>query len=323
MNVRGPIFLGCFVLATAASAVLARAAGGPVPEMLTYKLEPSEPLKYKLSAVIKGTIPLGDAAETNKVTATLNFTYTAVPKTRLKDGSSDVDFEVSAVDFEVEKFPITIPDDIAQKLLNLTVTLANNGQVVKMQSKPGEFPFSISVPGVDPQRLYALLFPIVFQRTPVKVGDSWSYKSELLGGAGTRPKFTATYLPAAAGASSVNEARLKQQFVMAVDQKVNADKKPAKNTADVHRQRLGKIDGEGIYVFDTLLGRVMHGDVTIRANIKDNLIGKPLNQDEPKSLVSTVQAKVTIDLVTAAPQDKDAKPNGTTIPGEPAKKGKP
>ena len=259
-------------------------------------MEPKEPLKYKLSAAIKGKIPLGDAAESNDVTATLNFTYTALPKTRLADGVSDVEFAVSDVAFEVEKFPITVPDDMARKLLNMTVTLANNGEVVKVQSKPGDIPFSISVPGVDPKRPNALLFPIVFQKIPVKVGDTWDYKSELLGGSGTNPKFSATYLPAV-GAGSSNNARLKQQFEMAVDQKVNADKKPVTADAEVHRSRTGKIDGDGIYVFDTQKGRVTHGEVTIRANIKDDLVGKPLNEEEPKQLISDVQAKVTIDLV--------------------------
>jgi hypothetical protein len=119
---------------------------------------------------------------------------------------------------------------------------------------------------------------------------------------------------------------LKQQFEMAVDQKTDADKKPAEKEEDIHRAKSGKIDGEGTYLFDTLKGRVTHGDVTIRANIKDSLIGKPLSEDEPKELLSIVEAKVTIDLVGGGKSGPDAaEPSSAAVKktAAPAKKEKP
>jgi hypothetical protein len=305
------------------------AAGHPgdaPAQILAYRFEPRQPLKYRLVAAIKGRLPIGDAIEPVDLTAKLSFTYTAAPRTRLMDGTSDVDFKVGPVDLEVLSIPFSVPDEDAKKVLNLTATFAPTGEVMKVQTPGNELPFSVSVPGVDPKRLYALIFPIVFKKTAVKQGDSWEYRSDLLGGQGTVPHFTATLSPSAGAPRGMS--RLKQTFDMPVDQKLDADKKPVTNPEDVHRVKSGKIDGEGLYLFDSERGRLTRGDLTIRAKIKDVLVGKPLDDKEPAELESDVEAKVTIELVSGegsgggGAKPKTAAPRGQTVL-QTAKKEKP
>jgi hypothetical protein len=311
--------------------------------LFAYKLTPGESLRYKLSATIHGSLPLFDSPEPNELNATIMIVYVATPKTRLADGTMDVDFKVEKAELEVEKIPFPLEPEQAQQILNQSVSLAATGEVMKVRGG-APLPFGVSIPGVDPKRLYALLFPIVFQTKPVKTGDSWNFKSELLGGEGTKPVFTATVLPveAAAPLSSndsqakpvtgksapnttspanavSNAARLREEFEMAVDQKLDADKKPVTGDKPVHRTRTGKINGTGLFLFDQTRGRLTSGTVTIAADVHEDLVGPPANEDEPKQLISKVDAKVKVELLPPAikstkPAAKSAMKSGAGAP---------
>jgi hypothetical protein len=290
--------------------------------ILAYKLTPGETLRYNLRADVKGSIPILDSPEPMDLTAVIKMTYLATPKTRLADGTMDVEFKVENVELEVAKIPFPVPEDQARDILNQIITMASSGEVLKThEGKP--LPFGVSIPGVDPKRLYALLFPIVFPTKAVKEGAVWKFKSELLGGDGANPRFTATLLKAtapskppksggkakgkpkpadnssAAFAAGFTGTRLQEDFQMAVNQKVTAEKKPATSDADTHRTRTGNIQGKGEFNFDREQGRMTRGVVTISANIKDDLVGKPLTDDEPKHLISKVDATVTVELEPA------------------------
>lgn len=316
-------------LATIGFGVPATKADAP-NRMLAYKLTPGESLRYKLSATIHGSLPLFDSPEPNELNATILIVYIATPKTRLADGTMDVDFKVEKAELEVEKIPFPIEPEQAQQILNQSVSLSSTGEVKKVRNG-APLPFGVSIPGVDPKRLYALLFPIVFQTKPVKAGDTWNFKSELLGGEGTKPVFTATVLPVEAemsplsndspakgvtgksapkNSSSVqsnsNTARLREEFEMMVDQKLDADKKPVTGDKPVHRTRTGKINGTGTFLFDETHGRFTSGDVTIDANVREDLVGPPANEDEPKQLLSKINAKVKVELLP--PATKSTKP---------------
>jgi hypothetical protein len=301
----------------ALAALLTPSGGDPSPRsasiLLAYRLNPGESLRYKLSADIQGSVPLLDPSGPSELHASIAVTYIAMPKTRLADGTMDVDFKVEKAELTIEKIPFPIPDEQAQQVLNQTVTLASTGEV-KHVAGCAPAPFSISVPGVDPKRLYALVFPVVFQARPVRAGDSWRYKSELLGGPGSNPTFTATLLPADPGATAAARPAhrkhadppdgsgttatsvLREDFVMPVDQKVDADHKPVTDDSKAHRARHGRISGTGTFAFDRTAGRMTHGTVDIKADVQDDLLAKPEPADEPKQLVSKIDAKVRIDL---------------------------
>ena len=308
-------------------------------KILAYKLTPGETLRYSLRADIKGSIPILDSPEPMDLTAVIKMTYLATPKTRLADGTMDVEFKVENVELEVAKIPFPVPEDQARDILNQIITMASSGEVLKTQEgKP--LPFGVSIPGVDPKRLYALLFPIVFPRKAVREGETWKFNSELLGGPGSNPTFSATMLknngitkpskpakPKGKGKTADNGPllppgdgsgiRLQEDFKMAVNQRVTAEKKPATGPADTHRTRIGNIQGKGEFNFDREQGRMTLGVVNISANIIDDLVGKPLTADEPKHLVSKVDAKVTVELEPAGagesisgekPDEKKEKP---------------
>jgi hypothetical protein len=292
---------------------------GPTPpaQVLAYRLNPGESLRYRLSGKIHAKLPLG-GDEPADLNADVKIVYAATPKTRLADGTMDVDLKVETAELTVEGIPIPLEPKQAEDILNQSITLAKSGEVKKTRSG-APLPFGVSVPGVDPKRLYALIFPIVFQPKPVREGDSWSFKSELLGGEGTKPSFTATVLrpdedmPAGAtrGKPSVkpvalpgkpalppNHVRIREDFEMAVDQKTDVDNKPAKDDKEAHRVKQGKIAGNGVFLFDRARGRFSQGMVSIKADVKDTLVGEPASEGEPKELVTHVDARVTVELLS-------------------------
>jgi hypothetical protein len=291
------------------------------PVLLRYQLKPGESLRYRLTADIHGSVPILDSPEPTELNAVVRIVYIATPKTRLADGTSDVEFKVETAELEIEKIPFPIPDDQAQQILNQTISMAQTGEVKKVQGG-GALPFGVSIPGVDPKRLYALLFPIVFQESAVKPGDRWSFKSELLGGQGAIPTFSASLLPAGSSSGAGDKApkapvakagkgaqaiaghadssRLQEDFQMGVDQKLDKDKKPVKDGAAARYTRLGKIEGSGVFEFDRAKGRMDSGTVTIKANVNEDLVGEPDRADQPKRMVTRVEAKVRIQYEPAA-----------------------
>jgi hypothetical protein len=302
------------------------------PWLLAYHMEPGKTLRYKLTADIRyhGPLPISDSPTPADFNMNITLVYNATPKAVLEDGTADVEFTVESAEAELEKVPLPLPLEQVQQVLNQTVTLDTTGEVKKVQGGD-PLPFSVSVPGVDPKRLYALLFPIVFRAQPVKVGDKWPYRSELLGGEGAAASFIATVLPAQSRApfrparapkkdDRRNDAppaaepdrpfitQLGQRFQMTVDQKVDKDRKPVTGDAEIYRTRKGRIEGSGAFQFDRMQGRFTQGIVYITANITDNLVGQPLTPKEPKKLVSKVRATVKVELQPA--------PAGTQAPEE-------
>lgn len=308
------------VLALAALAALSLVFAFPVladtpaaaPVLLRYQLKPGESLRYRLTADIHGSVPILDSPEPTELNAVVRIVYVATPKTRLADGTSDIEFKVETAELEIEKIPFPIPDEQAQQILNQTISMARTGEVKKVRGGAA-LPFGVSIPGVDPKRLYALLFPVVFQEGPVRPGDRWSFRSELLGGQGSVPTFTASLLPGPVSVAPAHKgshiasvfsaervaAQLFEQFQMGVDQKLDKDKKPAKEGDSVRFTRLGKIEGSGVFAFDRAKGRVEKGTVTIKATVNEDLVGAPDRPDQPKRMVTRVEAKVHIQYEPA------------------------
>ena len=267
------------------------------PIALIYRMVPGQAQRYQLKADIKANIPVFDSPVPMALDALIDVTYVANPRTQLADGTADVDLEVEKASLEVgapgtQKIPFPIELDQVREILNQRVTITKLGEVKKTKGG-GDLPFGVSIPGVDPKRLYALLFPVVFQAQAVKPGDSWSFSSELLGGPGARPKFTATVLTADGLAPAL---RIRETFDMAVDQSVDADKKPLAAGKTAHRRKHGRIEGVGTLSFDPAIGLFTKSVVDIKANIADTLVGSPLSKDEPKEILSKVNARVTVEL---------------------------
>lgn len=298
-----PLALG--VLLGSGPALAAAPAEAPAVQ-LAYALKPGEPLRYKLTANIHYNGPFQDNPDLVDWHIVINLVYRATPKARLADGTADVDFRAESADVTVEKVPLPLPLKDVQDVLDQTATLSSAGEVKNIVSgKP--LPFSMSVPGVDPKRLFLLLFPIVFQPQPVRVGDNWSFQSALLGGEGANATFTATMLPPSDTSKSGRRApkpdpavssiaRLREEFRMAVDQKLDADHKPITDDIAAYRTRQGKIEGNGVFAFDRSRGRFTNGVVNIKADLVDNLVGKPATEDTPKQITSKVDATVTLQL---------------------------
>ncbi len=262
--------------------------------VLAYQMKPGQTQRYKLTATIKANMPFLESITPVDLDVVISLVYLATPKTLLADGTSDVECKVDSVDVTLATIPFPIAVEDVQKILNQTITIAQSGEI-KKAGGGGPPPINVSIPGVDPTRLYALLYPVVFQQRPVKPGDTWSFKSNLLAGEGAAPSFKATILPPQDG-DTEGVTRLRETLSMKVDQKLDGDKKPVVGNKPVHRTRKGAIEGEGDLQFSASEGRFTKSVVKLKANIVEKLLGKPSKPDEPKEVTSKVAATVTVEL---------------------------
>ncbi len=274
---------------------------------LAYNFAPGHALRYRLIASVKGTAPLFDSPTPVDLDAKVTLVYIATPRALAADGSADVEFHVDSGELVISGLPWDVPVEQLQKIFDQTVTFSPTGAV--KQIRGGEpLPFNVTIPGVDPKRLYAMIFPVVFQSKPVAPGQSWAFTSELLGGQGTQPTFTATLVPASAG-SARKIAQLNEKFAMPVRQDLDQDKKPVKPGDKPYRTRSGEITGKGDLTFDRRAGLFTHSRFNIKAHVADDLVGEPASPEDPKHLATDVEANVTVDLEPA--RQTPAAPAGT------------
>ncbi len=307
--------LYCFLTGIAAIGIGYRVAALPnaadaAPVSLAYQMTPGQSQRYLLNAEIKASVPIFGSITPTNLEAGIELTYVARPKTQLADGISDVDLVVEKASLAIgmpgskpeDRLPFPIELDQIQEVLNQQLTITRLGQVKQVRGG-AELPFGVSIPGVDPKRLYALLFPVVFKAQPVKPGDKWNFTSELLAAKGAKPTFTATILPPNVGAATVN---IRETFDLKVDQSVDSNRKPVTNGKPAYRRTQGKIQGVGALTFDPAIGLFTRSVVDIKANISDTLVGAPMTKDDPKQILSTVDAKVTVELQPEKKTDSTA-----------------
>ncbi len=252
--------------------------------------------------------------------ATIDIVYKVTPRSLGPDGAAAVDFRIEKAEAELAKIPLPVPFEDAQKVLNRSATFLKTGEVKSVAAAP-PLPFGVSIPGVDPQRLYSLICPVVFPERPVKPGDSWEYESELLGSEGSPAKFTATVLESAAETAPAGKAamqkrrpagtsqpeiplRVREEFTMAVDQKLDADKKPIAEGESPRKTRVGQITGSGVMAFSPQRGKLLRGHLTIQARITERFVGDP-PPDEPAEIVTNVKAVVRISPYVPTPATRD------------------
>jgi hypothetical protein len=273
---------------------------------MAYQWKTGQVVRYKLTAVLTGSLPIMQNVEPIDLDGSITIVYKVIPKTVDRSGNAALDFRIELAEAELAKIPLPVPFEDAQKVLNRSVTFARSGEVVSVKAGP-PLPFAVSIPGVDPQRLYTLVCPIVFPDRPVKPGDTWEYRSELLGTEGAPAQFRATVLESPLTDADLKSVRIRepalrvqQDFSMAVDQRLNADKKPVAEGEPVRKTRSGTITGSGVMAFSPKQGRLLQGHLTIQANITERFVGEP-DPDQPAETVTNVKAVVRVMPVPPKP----------------------
>lgn len=288
------------------------ACGDAVP--MQYRWQVGTSVRLGLTAKITGSMPILQNPEPVDLDGVLRIGYIARPEKTDGQGRTVVRFRVETAEAELLGIPISVPMEDAHKVLDRVVTFDQRGQVVRVENAQ-PLPFTLSIPGVDPQRLYTLVCPIVFPETPVKPGDTWDYSSELLGAEGAPARFTAKVLSLTRPApNKPQELRVGEEFSMDVDQSLGEDRKPAAGDTPVALTRKGTIRGTGVMVFDPSAGRLLRGHLTIQADITETTVVPSATEGHSES-VSRIKAVLQIRPETA---DKSAK----TVAGKPATSGR-
>jgi len=312
------------VAAAAVIASLAGPASGRQSAPMAYRWEAGKASRLKLVANLSGALPILGNVEPVELDAVLTIVYRATPLGPIKaevaapagaapsgPPPTRVEFRVETAEAEVAGIPLSVPMEDARKVLDRTVTFARSGEVVRVEGG-SPLPFALTIPGVDPQRLYTLLCPVVFPAHPVAVGDSWDFRSELLGSEGAPARFKGAVLaPAAGSIAPPKELRVGEEFTMDVDQRLDKDKKPVEAGVEAHRSRTGAIKGAGVMVFEPSAGRLLRGHLTIQAQITEKVLGEPA-PDEPAETVSRVKAvvRITSTPATASRGKAERRPSG-------------
>jgi hypothetical protein len=287
-----------------------------------YRWTTGKTQKMALTAKLNGSLPLMPNTEPVDLEATLRVIYNVAVKSVEPDGRAVIQFTVDSADADVVGIPVSIPMEDAHKVLDRVATFAPTGAVLATEPAP-PLPFTLSIPGVDPQRLYALMFPVVFPETPLKVGDAWEYSSELLGSEGSPAVFRAKVLQMPTGTKGkARELRLAEELNMDVDQNLNAQKKPVQNGEPVAMTRKGNIKGAGIMVFDPEAGTLLRGHLTLQAAITEKAL-EETTSGQVSETTSKVKAVLQIQPATAEGSKKPAtaprKTSGTAPAGRKSK----
>jgi|GEM_PF-2131627 hypothetical protein len=306
-----PILVGFALAGGTTHAQTPQPSQSAPPTVYTYKFTPNKPLRYKIVAYIKGIIPVLNSVPSEDMDATLTLVYDAIPSVAPTANDTNLHFNVVSADAEVEKIPFPIDPQQAAAILNQSITLAPTGQVV--DTAPSQkLPFSITIPGVDPTKFYSLLLPIVFPQTPIAPGDTWTFDNPFFGNTGAPPVTNAVFLPAPKGTNpaisenllkdpfiphSTDYANFGEQFSLKIDQKLDQAKKPVPDGVSPYQTRNGFIMGEGIFSYDKKTGVFTKGEMLIKAEILDKILGVPVSPDIPKETNSHIKAKVMIKLL--------------------------
>lgn len=321
----------CLCAAVALCCLASSGVGAPDRAMV-YRWSPGKTTRYRLIADLSGSMPIMGSAEPVDLEAVLTVIYRVTPRKVEKDGAAVVEFRVESAEAEVVGIPLSVPMEDARKTLDRTVTFAPTGEVTHVEAGP-PLPFALTIPGVDPQRLYTLVCPVVFPSRPVAVGDAWDYRSELLGSEGAPAKFRATVVrPPTAAAQRAGELRIAEEFTMDVNQTLDADRKavptagtlsePAPEPAEAKpvgaasRTRKGTINGAGVMVFDPVGGSLLRGHLTIQATITEKALGEPA-PDEVAEVISRVKAVVRIAPIQKPAQKPQSPRSATKAPTGP------
>ncbi len=289
---------------------------------MQYRWIPGKTTRLVLRADLSGSMPLLQSTEPVDLEAKLMVVYQVKVLELKPDGQAVVQFRVESADADVAGIPISVPMEDAHKVLDRTVTFAPTGAVIATEAGP-PLPFTLSIPGVDPQRLYALVCPVVFPDRGVKVGDTWEYRSELLGTEGAPAQFRARVLRLpSTKPREARELRVAEEFTMEVDQKLDADKKPPEDGGKVARTRKGNIQGSGVMVFDPKAGSLLRGQMTLQANITETIVGETPT-DEPAETTSKVKAVLRIEPAPVETQKKPTRERRpTSAKAQSGRKGK-
>jgi hypothetical protein len=283
-------------LTRTAALVIALAAGvsaiaAPAAPHLQYRWTANQPSRYRLIAKVR----FAAAGETDPVSASATLVYRVKPQRAAAKGATPLELAYESLDTLLLGQPIAVSDDQARKTLNKHIALAPTGEVVQAPKPPtGKIDF---IPGVQPDRLYALLFPVVFPNRSVKPGDTWTYRSALLGTDAAPAPFTAQV---AGTVSSRGLVEVRMQFGMDVNVAMNKDGKPVAEGEPAILTRKGRIDGSGRCFFDSVRGRLDHGSLSLKADITETRVtAKP--EAPPETIQNRVDATISIALMPNRP----------------------
>lgn len=270
----------------------AAAAGVP----LAYKWKTGSVLRYKLKADLKGSLPLFGNPEPVQLEGTLTFGYQAKVLQVKPDGSADVALRADSAEALIAGIPISVPDADVHKILDQTVTFSRTGEVLsRTDVKP--LNIGVTIPGVDPQRLYTLLVPIVFPPTAPAANDQWDFKSDLLGAEGNPAPFRATLSSVPVAGVAPRQAVVGSTFHMDVLRRTDVAGKEVQGTEGAVRERKGGIDGTGKTTFDVDRGLMKRSEVKLVARMTDTRLVESTDPNDPKQVAINIDANIVAELL--------------------------
>ncbi|HSV72219.1 MAG TPA: hypothetical protein VLH79_00470 [Chthonomonadales bacterium] len=291
---------------------------------LRYGWKTGEVVRYRITARITGSMPLFQSPEPIDLDATLRTVFHARVVSVGPEGAT-LAVGVESAEAEVANIPLEVPTEDVQKYLSQTVRLAPTGEVISVTG--GEpLPFDLAIPGVDPKRLYALMFPVVFPEHAPAPGEEWPFVSELLGGRGSGASFHAILRPpgaarpataarpsgaarpataarpsGAARPASATTLAVATRFTMPVDQVVPEKDPGPGGIPSPAKSRKGTIEGDGAFRFAPRGARLHHGQVNLRADIVERLLGPPHAPEAPVETRTRIAARITVQIEPTGP----------------------
>lgn len=264
------------------------------PITLQYHWVAGQTLRYQITANLNGSLPLFGEPTPQPVQAKIVLTYLTKVTNVTPDGTATMKIKVASATLEIEDTPFDVPVDTIRKYLDVTTDISPSGAITN--EKPGEsIPQGYNMPGFDPKRLFLLMFPVVFQSTPVNPGDSWEFPGQLIGG-GVTKKFEATLGPSSK-VGQYKTSNINESFTVSIDQSLDSTGHPANNNTPPSQTRKGEVIGNGHLQFAPKEGRLIQAEMQFTAHLITQTLNTPDNQAAPNKVKSSLKAKVVVQLL--------------------------
>ncbi|MCL5283911.1 MAG: hypothetical protein M1330_04265 [Armatimonadetes bacterium] len=264
------------------------AAAAAKPITLQYHWSAGQTLRYQITANLNGSLPLFGEPTPQPVQAKIVLTYLTKVTNVASDGTATLKIKVTSATLEIEDTPFDVPLDTVRKYLDVTTDISPSGAITNEKSGQS-IPQGYNMPGFDPKRLFLLMFPVVFQSTPVNPGDTWEFPGQLIGGGATK-KFEATLGPSSK-VGQYKTTNINETFTVSIDQSLDSTGHPADNSNPPSQTRKGEVTGDAHLQFAPKEGRLIQAEMSFTAHLVTQTLSTP---DKVKS---SLKAKVMVQLL--------------------------
>ena len=295
----------------------------PKSARMAYDFKVGETRRFKVTGLFTGHFPPFAQPGSAPVNLLAELVYAATVKSQDAKGA-EVAFTVEAADINIlqkdpgpdgkidpnEELPFPLPLSDVKNSLDVVALMKRDGSVAEIRNGSGK---GVAVKinfGIDPRKLFLLIFPVTFPDRALAANDTWTFDDGLLGHNPGKTTYSARIDGVTPG-KKMMEYRVGEEVNSTVDDKIDKEGNPAQKPEDAVGNISGTVTATGNVSFlaPTMTaaqagrvggGRVTQGKINLTVALKRTL-PDPDQPDKQQEVPIDVKARLTVQEI---PQKK-------------------